>query len=367
MRAVVTTGHGGLERLEYHGEWPDPEPGPGEVLVAVGACGLNNTDINTRIGWYARDVGDSGGWTASPFPFPRIQGADVCGRVVACGTGAPAELIGARVLVDPWFRDPAPTFLGSEHDGGYAELVVAPAANAVPVDCGLTDVELATFPTSSATALNMLGRAGLGPGETVLVTGASGGVGTALIQVARARGATPIAVSVPAKADALRTLGAEEVIDRDSDPAAVLGAGSIDVVADVVGGAGFPRLLDVLRPGGRYTCAGAIAGPHVDLDLRTMYLHDLTLYGATVTRAEAFRELVALIESGRMAPLVAAVYPLERVREAQEAFLAKRHIGNIVLDVGFERTGAWVERATGGSPLRAPSPPGEAGDSATGP
>jgi NADPH:quinone reductase-like Zn-dependent oxidoreductase len=203
----------------------------------------------------------------------------------------------------------------------------------VPVNASLTDVELATFPTSSGTALNMLGRAGLEAGEIVLVTGASGGVGTALIQVARARGATPVAVSVPAKADALRTLGAEHVIDRDHNPIAVLGPESVDVVADVVGGAGFPRLLELLRPGGRYTCAGAIAGPHVDLDLRTMYLQDLTLYGATVTRRETFLELVGLIESGRMAPLVAAVYPLEHVRDAQEAFIAKRHVGNLVLDV----------------------------------
>jgi NADPH:quinone reductase-like Zn-dependent oxidoreductase len=334
MRAVVTTGHGGLERLEYHADWPDPEPGPGEVLVAVGACGLNNTDVNTRIGWYAKEEGAAGGWTATPFAFPRIQGADVCGRVVACGPGASPELLGERVLVDPWFReDSRPTFLGSEHDGGYAELVVVPAANAAPVNVSLSDVELATFPTSSGTALNMLGRANLEAGETVLVTGASGGVGTALIQVARARGATPIAISVPSKADALRTLGAEHVIDRDHDPIAVLGPESVDVVADVVGGAGFPRLLELLRPGGRYTCAGAIAGPHVDLDLRTMYLQDLTLYGATVTRPETFHELVALIESGRMAPLVAGVYPLEGVREAQEAFLAKRHVGNLVLDV----------------------------------
>lgn len=343
MRAVVTTGHGGLDKLDIRADWPDPVPGPDDVLVAVGACGLNNTDVNTRVGWYSKGGTGDESWGATPLAFPRIQGADACGRVVACGARAGDDLLGARVLVDPWFRDPdAPgdlaraTYFGSEHDGGYAELAVVPAANAVPVSSSLSDVELATFPTSSVTAWNMLERAALEPGETVLVTGGSGGVGTALIQIARQRGATPIAVCGTAKADAVRAVGAEHVIDRGADPVAALralGIDAVDVVADVVGGEGFPRLLDALRRGGRFTCAGAIAGPHVDLDLRTMYLHDLTLHGATVPRPAAFRELVAAIERGELRPLLAAVYPLEEFREAQTAFLAKEHVGNIVIDV----------------------------------
>ena len=153
-------------------------------------------------------------WTGA-VPFPRIQGADVCGRVVACGEGVRPDLVGSRVLIDPWFRDPdAPdeiaraTYFGSEHDGGFAELAIAPAANAIAIDSPLTDVELATFPTSSMTALNMLERAGLRAGETVLVTGASGGVGTALVQIARALGAIPIGVCQTAKRDAVLAAGA---------------------------------------------------------------------------------------------------------------------------------------------------------------
>jgi NADPH:quinone reductase-like Zn-dependent oxidoreductase len=356
MRAVVTPRHGGLEVLEYHTDWPDPTPGPGEVLVRVGACGLNNTDVNTRTGWYAKTVtagtGDhaaglppagsepDGGWGGA-VGFPRIQGADVCGTVVGGDAGG---LLGRRVLVDPWVRDPsAPdeiaraTFLGSERDGGYAELVAVPAANAIPVSSPLSDAELATFPTSYGTAVNMLRRAGLRSGERLLVTGASGGVGGALIQVARATGATPYAVASAAKADAVLASGAEAVVPRESHDLAAtlasLGAAPVDVVADVVGGDAFPALLELLRPGGRYTCAGAIAGPIVALDLRTMYLHDLTLVGATVPPRGAFRELVGLIEQGVVRPLVAAAYPLDRVAEAQAAFIAKQHVGNIVIDV----------------------------------
>jgi NADPH:quinone reductase-like Zn-dependent oxidoreductase len=358
VRAIVTPRHGGLDVLEYHDDWPDPEPAAGEVLVRVGACGLNNTDVNTRTGWYSKGIesgtgagaaegfaatpGGDAAWGGAPLAFPRIQGADVCGVVVGGDAG---ELLGRRVLLDPWLRDPAApeelaraTYLGSERDGGYAEYVVIPAANAYPLDAPMSDAELATFPTSYVTAANMLRRADLRAGETILITGASGGVGTALIQVARERGAVPFAVAGAAKADAVRACGAEHVVDREApDLAAAVaeaGAPPIDVVADVVGGARFPELLPLLRRGGRYTCAGAIAGPIVPLDLRTMYLHDLTLIGATVPPPHAFGELVGLLERGRLRPLLAATFPLERFRDAQEAFIAKRHVGNIVIDVG---------------------------------
>lgn len=356
MRAVVTPRHGGLDVLEYHADWPDPEPDPGEVLVRVGACGLNNTDVNTRTGWYSKAVTvatgigaasglettqDDAGWGGAPLQFPRIQGADVCGTVVGGDAG---PLLGRRVLIDPWLRDPAApddiaraTYLGSERDGGFAELVVVPRENAMPVESLLSDVELATFPTSYVTAANMLSRARLAAGERVLVTGASGGVGGALIQIARAVGAVPYAVAGAAKADAVRACGAAAVIDRETrDLRAALaevGGTPIDVVADVVGGAAFATLLELIRPGGRYTCAGAIAGPIVELDLRTMYLRDLTLVGATLPPRGAFAEVIGLIERGAVRPLVAASYPLERFVDAQAAFIAKQHVGNVVIDV----------------------------------
>jgi NADPH:quinone reductase-like Zn-dependent oxidoreductase len=226
---------------------------------------------------------------------------------------------------------------GAARDGGYADYVTVPAANVHRISSPLSDVELATFPTAYGTAANMLRRAGLAAGETILVTGASGGVGGALIQVARAIGAIPYAIAGAAKADAVRASGAEHVIDRDApDLVAALaacGVPEVDVVADVVGGDRFPELLRLLRRGGRLTSAGAIGGPVVPLDLRTMYLHDLTLVGATVPPVTAFAGLVGLIEQGGVRPLLAATFPLDRFRDAQEAFIAKRHVGNIVIDV----------------------------------
>jgi NADPH:quinone reductase-like Zn-dependent oxidoreductase len=361
MRAVVLTGHGGLDRLELRTDWPVPSIATGEVLVRVSACGMNNTDINTRTAWYSKAVTEGttqavgehgaaaaageGAWGSSQIEFPRIQGADICGEVVAAGPGAPAELVGRRALVDPWLRDrddPADVrrarFLGSEADGGYAEYVAVPAVNVHPVECELTDTELASFATAYVTAQNMLDRAAVKDGERVLVTGASGGVGSALVQLVRARGATPVAMCSDAKAGAVREIGAGAVLPRTpADLAGALeaatGQPTVDVVADVVGGEGWPALIDALAAGGRYTVAGAIAGPIVPLDLRTLYLRDLTFTGATVPAPDAFGRLVRSIESGAVRPLVSAVYPLEQLKDAQRAFLTKEHVGNIVVRV----------------------------------
>ena len=186
----------------------------------------------------------------------------------------------------------------------------------------------------------MLCRAGVGPGERVLVTGASGGVGAYAVQLARALGAEPIGVCQPQKADLVRRLGAIATIERGAPADAALaaqGLDPVDVVVDVVGGEAWPSLLDALRRGGRYAVSGAIAGPHVDLDLRALYLKDLILIGATVSAPEVFRQLVGMIEQGAIRPLVAATYPLERVHDAQRAFVAKDFVGKIVLDVAGER------------------------------
>lgn len=352
MRAVVTTGHGGLDKLVYREDVPVPVAGPGEVLIAVGGCSINNTDLNTRTGWYAASV--RGGTEvdatlADPAPwgrtaFPRIQGADIAGRIVGVGHGVPPSRIGERVIVDAWMCDPAdrlknPVFVGSERDGGYAEYAAVPSANAHRITTTLTDVELATFPCAYTTAENMLQRAGLEPGETVLVTGASGGVGTGLIQIGAARGARVVAITSRSKLDQVRTVGADVAIAREEPDlakaiAASTGRAGVDVWADVVGGSGFPPLFDVIRPGGRYVTSGAIAGPVVEVDLRVLYLKDITMYGATVPAADVFPTLLRRIEAGTIKPIVARTYPLSRVREAQVDFASKGHVGKIVLVPG---------------------------------
>jgi NADPH:quinone reductase-like Zn-dependent oxidoreductase len=356
MRAVLLTGHGGLDRYQYREDWPMPRAAAGEVLIRVHACGLNNTDVNTRTGWYSKAVSEAttgaalataqeqdAAWGGAPLHFPRIQGADVCGTVVDAGAGVATDLIGQRVLVEPWLRDwddPSNPdrcrYFGSECDGGFADYTKVDARQVHPIATGLTDAELATFATSYFTAENMLNRANVGRDDVVLISGASGGVGSALIQLVRRRGARTVALCGAAKHEAVATIGPDTILPRAPDDlkAALreaIGRDTVTVVADVVGGELWPRLIDVLAHGGRYTCAGAIAGPIVRLDLRTFYLRDLTFTGATLVPPGVFADLVGYIQRGEIKPLLAARYPLRDLVEAQRAFIAKRHVGNIVV------------------------------------
>ncbi len=200
MRAVLLTGHGGPERLDYREDVAQPEPGAGEVLIAVGAAGINNTDIWTREGAYgsADDAAAVSGWRREPMAFPRIQGGDVAGRIMAVGADVPETRIGERVIVNPVLYSDLGDgmgYLGSERDGGFAEFVAVPAANALAIESDLGDAELASFPTAYLTAEGMLDRARVAAGETLLVTGASGGVGSALVLLARARDARVVALA----------------------------------------------------------------------------------------------------------------------------------------------------------------------------
>lgn len=341
MSGVLMTAHGGPECLSWREDLPLPRVGPGDVLIRVAAAGVNNTDINTRIGWYAKtdDPQDSVGWSGAAFRFPRIQGADICGHIAAVGPGVSPGRIGARVLVEPCLQEAngqmleSPWYIGSECDGGFAQYVRVAARHAYEINCDLSDVELASFPCSYSTAENMLTRANVSRGDRVLVTGASGGVGSGAIQLARARGAEIIAVTSPAKADSLRALGAKTILNRDDDYLAVLGNNSVDVVIDLVAGPEWPKLFEVLRPKGRYAVAGAIGGAMVTLDVRTLYLKDLSFFGCTVLEPQVFGNLVERIESGQIKPLVAETFTLKDIGAAQEAFSQKGYTGKIVLTV----------------------------------
>jgi NADPH:quinone reductase-like Zn-dependent oxidoreductase len=233
-----------------------------------------------------------------------------------------------RTYVD--FRPYECWTIGSECDGGFAQFVVAPARETHRVDCDWTDAELASIPCAYSTAENMLHRAGVGA-ERVLISGASGGVGSAAVQLAKRRGAEVIALSSVAKAEEVRALGADQVLDRNVDLVAELGTGSIDVVIDLVAGEQWPSFLDVLRRGGRYATAGAIAGPIAQIDVRTLYLKDLTLMGCTFQEDEVFANLISYIEAGEIRPVVAKTYPLRDIAQAQEDFLVKKHTGKLVL------------------------------------
>jgi NADPH:quinone reductase-like Zn-dependent oxidoreductase len=350
MRAVLLTGNGGFDHLELRYDVPVPMPGPGEVLIRIGAAGVNNTDINTRIGWYSKAVEEAtgtsaasgiagaqdDGWTGTAFQFPRIQGADACGRIVAVGAGVASARMGERVLVEPVFRGAAQfdaIYFGSEVDGAFADYARAPSIHAHAIDSTLSDVDLASFPCAYSAAENMLTRIALQAGEHVLITGASGGVGSAAVQLAKRRGAQVTAMAGADKAEAVRALGADNVVPRDVDLASLFGPEHFDAVVDIVGGARFSSILNSLKRSGRYGVAGAISGPIVDLDLRTLYLKDLRLLGCTILEPEVFSNLITYIERGEIKPLVAATFPLADIVVAQEAFLTKRHAGKIVLTV----------------------------------
>ena len=337
MRAALLTGHGGYEKLVVRDDVPVPRPRPGEVLIRVAAAGVNNTDVNTRIGWYATET-DDGAWSGAAISFPRIQGADCCGRIAAVGERVDEARIGERVLVRPVFKSPSelpPAFrtFGADCDGAFAEYTVAPAGEAYPVESDWNDVELAAIPCAFSTAENMLHRARVSAGERVLVTGASGGVGSAAVQLAKRRGAEVVAVASASKAEDVRSLGADTVVRRGADLERTLGRETVDVVIDVVGGAEWGSLLEILRPRGRLAISGAIAGPIAEIDLRTLYLHDLTVLGCTYQEREVFENLAGYVERSEIRPVVAETYPLEHIVQAQRDFVEKGFVGKLVLTI----------------------------------
>jgi NADPH:quinone reductase-like Zn-dependent oxidoreductase len=351
MKAVVTVGTGGYDKLQCR-EVSLPTLEAGEVLLQVLAAGVNNTEINTRIGWYSSSVTTGteatatveqqqatvkadGGWNETT-PFPFIQGTDCCGRIVAVAPDGDESTIGSRVLVRACMRQSGfesmdNIWMGSDFDGAFAQFVKVPAGEVFVVDCDWSDAELGSIPCAYGTAENMVHRGEVCKGDHVLVAGASGGVGSAVLQLAKRRGATVTAIASKAKMAQVLCLGADRVIDRDENVAVSLGEDSVDVVIDNVAGPAFGSLLNVLKRGGRYVSSGAIGGPIVTLDMRIFYLKDLKLIGCTAWDEPVFSNLISYIERGELRPLVAKTFPLEKIAEAQSEFLEKKHVGNFVL------------------------------------
>jgi NADPH:quinone reductase-like Zn-dependent oxidoreductase len=351
MKAVVTLGNGGYDQLLYTAV-PRPEIGDNEVLIQVTAAGVNNTEINTRLGWYSSSVSEStdrfsgeqeqsverkddGGWNeVTPFPF--IQGTDCCGIVMEVKQDSNRHLLGKRVLVRACMRkygfdSMENIWMASDFDGAFAQYVKVPATEVFPVDCTWSDAELGTIPCAYGTAENMVARAGVRSSSCVLITGASGGVGSAAVQLAKRRGARVVGIAGSAKADRVRSIGADLVISRDADIQSALSGEIINVIIDNVAGAGFPDLLKIISRGGTYVSSGAIAGPMVSLDMRDFYLKDISMIGCTAWDESVFPSIIGYIERGEIKPLLAATYPLENIAEAQQAFLKKEHVGNFVL------------------------------------
>ncbi|PWQ99699.1 alcohol dehydrogenase [Leucothrix pacifica] len=349
MKAIITTGNGGYDKLEYR-DVPVPTLRSGEVLLKVLGAGVNNTEINTRLGWYSSSVTDStealsgsdeketladGGWNEKT-PFPFIQGTDCCGEVVEYTDDVNHLSIGKRVLVRSCMRligydSLENIWMASDFDGAFAQYVRVPASEVFVVDSDWSDVELATIPCAYGTAENMVHRCEVTANDRVLVTGASGGVGSALVQLVKRRGATVIAVAGDSKLDAVKALGADQVISRNADLIEALGESSVDVVIDNVAGDNFGAMMKLLSRGGRYASSGAIAGPMVTLDARDFYLKDLRLIGCTSWDEPVFPNLIGYIERGEIKPLVAQTFELKDIALAQQEFEKKAHVGKFVL------------------------------------
>lgn len=354
MKAVVTVGNGGYEMLVYK-DVPIPSIDEGEVLIKVLAAGVNNTEINTRLGWYSKKVTTStgnltqtekeleeaasegdGGWNEGT-PFPFIQGTDCCGEVVEVKDEINKDLIGKRVLIRPCIRHEGwdsmeNIWMASDFDGAFAQYVKIAATEVFPVNCDWTDAELGTIPCSYGTAENMVNRANVKAGDRVLVAGASGGVGSAVVQLAKRRGAYVIGISEgDFKIEQVRSYGADEVIAYGANTLSELGEKSVDVVIDNVAGPNFPQMMKVLKRGGKFVSSGAIAGPIVELDMRDFYLKDLTLIGCTGWDEPVFTNVISAIENGEIKPALAKSFPLENIVEAQIEFGLKKHVGKFVL------------------------------------
>ncbi|MFT4715330.1 MAG: NADPH:quinone reductase-like Zn-dependent oxidoreductase [Paracoccaceae bacterium] len=345
MSGVYLTGHGGPDVLEWRDDIPVPTPDGVQVLVKVLAAGVNNTDINTRVGWYSSDVVtatddvsdsaeiESGGWGGA-LKFPRIQGGDICGEVVAIGDRVTSVKVGARVTSQINIPRPTPenpyayVALGSELDGAFAQYCLLQADEVFDVSASpLSNEEIAAIPCGFGTAYNLLVRAGVCDGQKVLITGASGVVGLAAVQLAELLGAQITGVASDDKAATVRQAGAFAVQSRS----AALPKQKFDVVIDVVAGDVWPNLIRALKPGGHYAVSGAIAGPIVAADLREIYLTDITIHGASFMSREVFSGLIALVIEGRVKPNIAKTYPLRDIAKAQMDFQSKKTAGKLIL------------------------------------
>lgn len=370
MAAMLLIGHGGIDKLVYQQDIPTPHPSSGQVLVRVTATAKNNTDRKAREGLYpTKDKSETTSFQMGGTPtltFPRIQGADVAGSIVAVGDGVDAGRIGERGLLDFNLyanerRDInlTPDYYGHGADGGYAEYIAVPADQFHRIDNPeLSDAELASMGMCSyQTALHMLTSASIQAGERVLVTGASGGVGTALIQLCRIIGAIPYALSQRDKAEALIKLGAEAVLDRldmhdFSEQIRALTLGKpMDAVMDLVGGEMTDLFIDSMifdmnarTSYPRLSIAGASGGNVSEIMWTRIYLYQVQIFGVSHGTREEAEQLITWIRSGDLKPVLHAAFKLSELHRAEEYFVNRgsHYLGKIVIvpDAQWQQHGA---------------------------
>jgi NADPH:quinone reductase-like Zn-dependent oxidoreductase len=340
MKALFFNEHGASDVLRF-GDAADPVPGPGEALVRVKAVALNYLDI-----WVRR------GWPGLALALPHIGGSDVAGLVAGYGPDASGPPLGTPVVIDPgivagedeWTRrgeesvSPFYKILGESTRGGFAEYVAAPARNLLPMPPGFDFPAAAAPILAGMTAWRMLVvRGGLKAGESVLIVGAGGGVNSLALQIAKLRGATVYAVtSTPEKMAKARDLGADVVIDgRGEDWSRAVhkltGRRGADIAVDNVGAATLNASLRAAARGGRIVIVGGTSGPKAEIDVRLVFGKQLSLIGSAMGSSRDFREVMSLVWSGGLKPVIDSVLPLAEGRAALERLEAGRHFGKIVL------------------------------------
>ncbi|HEX5321424.1 MAG TPA: zinc-binding dehydrogenase [Stellaceae bacterium] len=332
MRAIVLNAHGGPETLTYETAYPEPKPGPGEVLIKVGAASLNFHDVFTRRGMPGIKV-----------PLPVVPGLDMAGEVTALGPEVSGVSVGARVLVNPIW--PGIGLMGEMRDGGLAEYCVVSAPQLVPMPDGVSFAEAAAIPVAYGTAHRMLTANGpIEPGQKVLVLGASGGVGTACVMIAKLAGAEVIAAAgTEEKLQRLKELGADHLINytttdfvrelhgRYGRPERRSYDGGVDMVVNYTGGDTWVPSLRVLKRGGRLMVCGATAGYAPAEDLRYVWSFELKILGSNSFSRSDLVTLLDLAASRRLVPVIDRIMPLSQGREAISLLEDRQVFGKIVV------------------------------------
>jgi alcohol dehydrogenase len=329
MRAVAFFQHGGADVVQTVEDWPEPVPAENGVVVQVEACSLNRMDILVRRG--LPDV---------PTPLPRVPGADIAGIVIECGASVDEGMLGRRVLVDPMITLPngKAGALGENADGGLVERIAVPEANIIALPDSVTFEQAAALPIAYGTAYRLLvTRGGVSHGDTVVVLGASGGLGTGAVQIAAMRGAEVIAVaSSDEKLRRLAQLGAAHLVqargaDYGSKVWKLTAKKGADVIVDTIGAETWPTTLRTVACGGRILVCGATTGFDVRTDLRYVWVREATIIGSDGCRREDLEELLALVAQRKLVPVIDRVVGFSEVSAAEKAMEDRSIFGKIVV------------------------------------
>lgn len=340
MKAIFFQEHGGPEKLQW-GDLPDPVPDADEVVVRVKACALNHVDL-----WVLK------GGPAYPVQRPHVLGADIAGVIESVGSGVTDLKPGLRVVVAPGIhcgqcapcregydnRCESYSILGAKFWGGYAEKVKVPARNILPIPESLAFEQAAAFPLTFLTAWHMLlTRAGLKSGQQIIVIGASSGIGSAAIQIAKMHGASVLAtVTSDEKIAPARALGADAVVNSTKESIAHMARAwtqkrGVDIVFEHVGPATWDQSIGSLAPGGKLVTCGATTGPEVKLELRYLFSRELSVIGARMGFRRELDEILKAVAAGRLKPVVAKTFPLAKASAALEFLDQRKHFGKVVL------------------------------------